>query len=131
MAREYLRLGFTFTDDDDVKAYGAGPHIYDEYRIVAMDARALVEIENMIGMPVAIMMNSVRASSAIGDMAGTWVALHLAGHPDLPAYPEYNPHTLLIEWSAPPEADPGKVEVPDTTSGTSEVISLPTLPVAG
>jgi hypothetical protein len=128
MAREYLRLQFTFTTESDVKAYGAGPHLYDEYQIVALPARTLVELETATGITAAAMLNGVRISSAMGDLAATWVALKLAGGDGLPDFADYNPAVMTIEWAAAPAVEPGKDEGPATMSAESDVVTLQTLP---
>lgn len=126
MAREYLRIQFTFTDPEDVKAYGAGPYLYDEYALVAMPARALADLEQAIdGTPIPEVMNGTRMSRSLADLQATWIALHLAGEGI--AYDDYNPHTISIVWEDPSPELLGKA-LAAPTSEASEPVSLPSLP---
>lgn len=132
MDREYLRIQFTFTEPEDVKAYGSEPYLYDEYALVAMPARTLANLEDLIGgTPIPEVMNGVRANSSFADLQATWLAMHLtAGRPDpMPAFDEYNPHTMAIQWDKPSPELLGKDSAPPTRE-VSEPVSLPSLPRA-
>lgn len=118
MASLLKPLQFRFTDPQDIADYGDRYWIYDESIITAQRARTLMALEQEIGLPIADVMNGVRASSAMGDMAGSWLAMKL--DPDYgdkaPAFENYNPIVMMIKWSAVPaeELEPGKEEA---TSG--------------
>lgn len=111
-------LRFRFTDPQDIADYGDRYWIYDESAITSQRARTLMALEQEMGLPIADVMNGVRASSAVGDMAGSWLAMKL--DPDTgdkaPAFDDYNPIVMMIVWSAVPaeELEPGKEEA---TSG--------------
>lgn len=128
MARSWLRLQFTFTHPDDVDAYGAGPHLYDEHVIAGMSARDLADLEDQIGEPVVSVLNGLRDSRPLSDLLATWWALHQAGlSVDLD---KYNPHTMMIEWEPAP-AEPGKGDDypgPRPILDAVPTVSLPTLP---
>lgn len=132
MAREYLRIQFTFTDPADVKAYGSEPYLYDEYALIAMPARALADLEELIGgTPIPEVMNGVRASRSLADLQATWIAMQLTpGRPDpMPSFDDYNPHTMAIAWEAPSPELLGKA-LAASTPEASEPVSLPSLPRA-
>jgi hypothetical protein len=129
MAREFLRLQFTFTNAEDARAYGTRPFLYDEYSLVAKPMRELAELEDEIGMSMADMLNGVRDSRARADAAATWVAMRVDGWDDLPPFSEYNPHTMMIEWAPASEELLGKSEPADTPERPTTV-TLPSLPEA-
>lgn len=109
-------LQFRFTDPDDIAQYGDRYWIYDESAIIGSRARTLMALEQEIGAPMADIMAGVRASSAFGDMAGSWVAMKLdpESADKVPAFEDYNPIVMMIKWSPVPDAElePGKEEAP-------------------
>lgn len=140
MARNYLRMRFTFTHEDDVKAFGSDPWLYDEYKIVALDGRSLAGLDEELGMPVPEVMNAFRANATIGDLGTTWLAMRLAlGKEKVVPFTEYSPHTMMIEWDTAPEVEAGKDSdwqeqglMPEQADPrpASDSISLPSLPRA-
>jgi hypothetical protein len=118
MASLLKPLRFRFTDAQDIADYGERWYIYDESAITSMRARDLMPLEQELGLPLADVMNGVRQSSIMGDMAGAWLALKL--DPEFgdkaPAFADFNPVVMLLKWSAVPaeEMEAGKEE---TSSG--------------
>lgn len=102
-------LRFRFTNETDSGTYGNAWHVYDEAALTALPARTLMSYEQMIGVPIADVMNGVRQSSAFGDMAGSWLALVIDGSDPGP-FGDYNPIVMQIEWEPVPAEDlePGK-----------------------
>jgi hypothetical protein len=141
MAALLQPLRVRFTDPQDVELYGDRWWVYDERTFTRLPARTLMAYETEIGAPLADMMTGVRASSAWGDMTAVWVALKLALGDDAPAYAEFNPITMMIEWEPVPAEDlePGKDETPaaslepggratDAPSGPVQVLDAPLQP---
>lgn len=107
-------LRFRFTDPQDIADYGERWWSYDESAIIGHRARTLMALEQEIGAPVADVFAGFRASSAFGDLAGTWLAMKL--DPDfgdkIPDFEDYNPIVMKIEFRVVPDEDlePGKEE---------------------
>lgn len=116
-------LRFRFTDPEDVSLYGERWYVYDEDKIVHQRARVLMELEQEMGLPISDVMNGFRSSSAMGDMAGAWLAMKL--DPDYgdkaPAFQDFNPLVMMIKWQVIPVEDlePGKEE-----SSSGEPVAL-------
>ena len=117
MASLLKPLQFRFTDPQDIADYGDRWWTYDESAIIGHRARALMLLEQEIGVPIANVMDGVRASSVFGDMAGTWIALKL--DPEFgdkaPDFEDYDPIVMAIKWRPLPTEDlePGKEEASD------------------
>lgn len=129
-------LEFRFTHADDVAAYGDRWYRYAEREIILLPARRLMDIEQMIRMPIVDVMNGIRASTILGDLAGTWLGLHLADPTLAPDFGQYEPHTMWIKWrkADDPKDQPvdGQDRAPSTpeTSVSPDTVVLPTMPVA-
>lgn len=133
MARDWLRLEFTFTHSEDVARYGSDPYLYDERELVSMPALDLAAIEAETGMTIKDMINGLRESVTLADRAAVWWAMTRVR--EMPPLSEFNVRTMLIEWEKAPADESGK-EAPappdwePLTSEPSTVVSLPTLPRA-
>jgi hypothetical protein len=146
-------LEFRFTDPDDVEKYGDRWYWYSEADLIRRPARELVALEAELGMPIAQVMNGMRMSSVLGDMATTWISVRDTDPALAGKFSDYNPLTMLVEWRA--AVDEGKAEgttetedppkspdSPDSgsptpgpsrpeTSGQTDIVTLSTLPVVG
>lgn len=94
-------MRFRFTDPDDVAAFGDGWWVWDERAVTRLRARELIVLEETIGMSLVLAINLAREDSAAGDLAVTWIAVHLAGHPV--KWADYNPAVLAVDWERVPE----------------------------
>ena len=136
MSRSYIRSRFRFEHPDDIERFGGEWIIYDEHKIAELPARELIPWEIEMMTPLIDVMNGMRAGSVMGDLGATWLALKvraLAGGDQAPAFAEYNPFTMLLDWEPAPE-DEGKEEAPDSQSPAPTprlTVVLPTLPEVG
>jgi len=117
-----------FEHPDDVKLYGDDWYVYDEYQIVNLPVRRLIELESAMGTTMVDVFNGMRLSSALGDLCSAWLAVKLSEHPDvLPKdFSDFSPYTMQMTWEAAPE---GKAHSSDPVPEPPPAISLPTLPV--
>lgn len=116
-----LDLEFRFQAPDDIDAYGADWHRYDERAILAMPAQTLIRMEAALGAPLTDVMNGVRESSVFGDTCAAWIALRLEGKsPD--RFTDFSPAIMISEWREHQEAEveePGKAPTPETDTATA------------
>jgi hypothetical protein len=129
---------FRFTDPEDVELYGDRWYRYAEEDVIRLRARALIELEIQLGMPVVNIMNGARMHSTLGDLGAAWLGVR-AHDPELAGpFEKFNPLTLAITWANPAdvdEVDEGKEEPEDsgpmpTISAQMDTVTLPTLPIA-
>lgn len=118
------RLQFTFTDPDDVAAYGAGPWVWDEPALARLRGREQIDLEELVDMPLIKVMRGLREEKTLHQMAAMWLTLHRAGQ--TVAWADFNPITLAVEWGVAPEvpldsgaATPDSSSEPSTESATS------------
>lgn len=140
---------FRFTDPEDQGKYGDGWYRYSEEKILRLHARDLIELETALGIPIVSLMNGFRASTVLGDTAAAWIGVRDTDPARAGDFDEFNPITMMIEWSkAEPEPGP-KDEVPgympvqeelplptpepsqSTNSGKTDTVALQTLPIVG
>lgn len=101
-----LHLQFRFTEPEDVARFGDGWRDYDEGRIVRLPARRLIELEQVLGVTLVAVLDGVRGDTVLGDLAGTWLALHVDDPAAAGEYADYTPVVPLIDWRTPPGPDP-------------------------
>lgn len=137
---------FRFTEPDDKGKYGDRWFVYDEGTVMRQPARALVELERDLGMPLVEAFNGFRNSTVIGELAVSWIGVRMVDPARAGDFDEYSPQIYMVEWSATepepapkgeePEATPQRPESNSTTkqdssSTTSEItgtVALPVLP---
>lgn len=117
MASLVKPMRFRFLAAQDIEQYGEGWWVYDESVITSLSARSLMRLELEIGAPIVDVMTGFRASSAFGDMAAAWLAIKVTDPKAAPAFADFNPHSMLMEWEAVPAEDlePGKGEADSGT----------------
>jgi len=119
-------MRFRFTEPEDVKRWGDRWYVYDEHKIVRAPARDLVALEAELGMSLVAAMNGFRSDTALGNLAGCWMAVrdvdpNLAG-----PFDDFSPMIMLITYEAVPaeEAeDSGKAADPVEDSPISQASS--------
>jgi len=138
---------FRFTEPEDVAVYGDRWYRYSEADLIRTPARELVALEAALGMPIPDVMNGMRMSTVLGDLAAAWIGVRaydplLAG-----PFNEFNPMALSLTWR-PEKVDEGKDQGEDTPqppadgspqpdlsrpeiSDPTDSVVLPTMPVAG
>lgn len=142
-------IWFRFTDPEDAGKYGDRWWKYDEASILRMRARDQITLETELGMTLVAVMNGFRTSSVLGDAAVAWLAIHQVDPARAGDFDDFNPITMMIQWtSTDPEPGPkgdvpvGTPEQPEstsampggqqsTTSETPATVALPVMPVAG
>lgn len=123
-------LRVRFTEPADVAVFGEGWYVYDERAIVRKPARDLIALEEQIGLAMPQVMNEMRRSSVMGDLAGAWIAVRehdpkLAGEFD-----DFSPLVMLLEWErVPQDVEAGKDEHSDLPVPLTHSVILQTLPV--
>src|SRR4051812_33527420 len=147
-ARALDPVWLRFTDPDDISIYGERWYRYDEGSFLRRPARALIELETELGMPIVSVMNGFRSNSVLGDTAVAWLAVRETDMDVAGDFDEFNPITMMIEWSrsdpepgkdVPPDFMPDPVDSslpipdpsPNTTSAPRDSVALPILPPAG
>jgi hypothetical protein len=142
-AREALGpLQFRFTDDEDREKYGDRWFKYAEADIMRMRAKDLIQLETELGMVMVDVMNGMRASTTLGDMAGAWIGVRAADPALAGAFDDFNPVVMAIEWRAWNAEDTGGKApagdgTPDgappssATSDQTDTVILQNLPIAG
>lgn len=102
-------LRWRFTDPGDVAAHGDRWWPWDERgTITRLDARKLIEIEEIIGIPLPAVIDGLRSSATLASIAAMWISMRLEGHHV--QWSEFYPIALVVEWEAAPKAplDSGK-----------------------
>ena len=147
---------FQFTDPDDVAKYGDGWYRFSERDLIRRRARDLIQLEAELGMPIIDAMNGGRASTALGDLACTWIGVREVDPKLAGPFDEYNPLVMQVTWRKAQEVDEGKAEDRTEPAGTetatpepaaeasprlaesgpaasvpTDTVALQTLPVAG
>jgi hypothetical protein len=106
-------LEFQFGAEDDQAKYGDRWFRYDESSIMRLPARTLIELEARMGIPVAQVMNEMRAGSMLGDTAAAWIGVRLVDPGLAGPFDDFNPLSLMIKWEkASGKADAGPVMLP-------------------
>jgi hypothetical protein len=142
-------IWFRFTDPEDAGKYGDRWWKYDEGSILRMRAREQIALETEMGMTLVAVMNGFRASSVLGDTAVSWLAVHQVDPARAGDFDDFNPITMMIQWtSSDPEPGP-KGDVPAGTprpeesdsptadgqpnmiSEMPDTVALPVMPIAG
>jgi hypothetical protein len=129
MARSFLApLRYRFTHPDDVERYGEDWYVYSEHLITHMPGRRLAEIEAELGMPIIDMMNGVRASDSMADLAAAWLGVKMDADRSekCPPFLEFDAYTMLIDWERVPE-DEGKALSPPSAPKRTRTVALPIL----
>ena len=108
---------FRFTDEQDKGKYGDRWYCYDESVIMRTRGRDLVVLENELGMPLLNAMNGFRDSTALGDLAVTWLGVRALDPARAGDFDEYSPMTNMIEWSSSNPEPEGKGDEPEPTPG--------------
>lgn len=129
MARSFLApLRYRFTHPDDIATYGEDWYIYSEPVITNLPGRRLAELEAEIGMSSIDMMNGVRASEAMADLAASWLGIKLDADrgEKCPEFSKFDVHTLLIEWERVPQ-DQGKAPYRQSAPARTTTVALPIL----
>jgi hypothetical protein len=119
-------MRFRFTEPEDVKRWGDRWFVYDEHRLVRAPARDLVALEAELGLTLVEAMNGFRADSALGNLAGCWMAVRAVDPQLAGPFDDFTPMIMLITYEAVPaeEAeDAGKAEAPVEDSPTSPAAS--------
>lgn len=124
-----------FTDPDDAGKYGDRWYVYDESAIMRMRARAQMEIEGELGFPLASMMNGLRHSTALGELAATWLAVRAIDLARAGDFDDFNPLLSMVQWSVvdpAPKDDTAPVEKPSPsmTSVPTDSVALENMPAA-
>lgn len=145
---------FQFTDPDDVAKYGDGWYRFSERDLIRRRARDLIQLEAELGMPIIDAMNGGRASTALGDLACTWIGVRDVDPKLAGPFDEYNPLVMQVAWrravdegKAEDRTEPAETETvtPEpaaeasprpaasgpATSDPMDTVALQTLPVAG
>jgi hypothetical protein len=139
--RALAPVWFRFTDSDDAGKYGDRWYCYDEGALMRKRGRALLELENDLGMPLPAAMNGFRESSTLGELAVSWLGVHEIDPARAGEFDEYNPIVNMIQWTADDPEPVGKDEKPEptperpasgspTTSDSPSMTSAPTDTVA-
>lgn len=129
MARSFLApLRYRFKHPDDVALYGDDWYVYSEPEISGMPGRELAAFEAEMGMPVLDMMNGIRASDSMADLAASWLGIKLdpARGEKCPPFLEFDVHTMLIDWERVPK-DGGKAPSPPSEPARTASVALPIL----
>lgn len=133
---------FRFTDPEDVARYGGVWYRYSEEDLVRQRADRLIPLEAEMGMSLVAVMNGFRSSTVLGESAAAWLGVREADSAKAGTFDEFNPITMMIEWSkTAPEPDPkdgsqdilpGLGERPylDMNSGTTGTVVLQNMPIA-
>lgn len=120
-ARAIDPLEVRFTHEEDLGKYGDGWYRYDEMAIMNLPVRELIALEAYLGMPIVDVMNGVRASTTLGDLAGCWLAVHLADPGRAGNFASFEPHVMWLEWrKAEDPKDEAPTEPGETTTDTLE-----------
>lgn len=139
---------FRFTNPDDAGKYGDQWFRYNEEEIMRLRARALIELETDLGMPLPVAMNGFRASSVVGDTAAAWIGVRMADPSLAGDFDDFDIASMSIEWSMAEPTRPPKGEVGpessrepldldsqnsssgNTTSAPTDTVALPSMPAA-
>jgi hypothetical protein len=145
-------VDFRFTDPRDVERYGDRWYRYAEGDLARLPAQTLIGLEAELGMPIVDVMNGMRMSSVLGDTAAAWIGVRDVDPKLAGPFSEFNPITMLIDWRPasegkaegttaqeelpglpPPPADGSRPldRSSPPTSGPTDTVALPTLPVSG
>lgn len=123
-------LRVRFTEPADVAAFGEGWFIYDERAIVRKPARDLIAIEEEVGLAMPQIMNEMRRSSVMGDLAGAWIAVREQDAKLAGVFEDFSPLVMLMEWERVPEdVEAGKGAPIDLPVPSTPSVILQTLPV--
>jgi hypothetical protein len=138
---------FRFTQPEDIALYGDRWYRYAEADLIRTPARELVALEAALGMPLPDVMNGMRMSTVLGDLAAAWIGVR-AYDPKLAGpFNDFNPMALSLTWRAE-KVDEGKDPSTDTpspladgspqpdlsqpvTSDPTASVALSNMPVAG
>lgn len=63
-----------------------------------LPARELMRLEDAMQTSIVDVMNGLRRNTVMGDLAGTWLAVHLADPDKAGPFEEYEPHVMHLEW---------------------------------
>lgn len=133
-------LRFRFTEPEDTGRYGARWYVYDEHKLVRKPARDLVGLEAELGMTLISAMNGFRADSALGNLAGCWMAVREVDPERAGLFDDFSPMIMLVAYEPVPadEVDQGKAEEatppsqdsppPEHLSETPPTVVLQSLP---
>lgn len=141
---------FRFTGPQDVEKYGDRWYRYSEADLIRMSARELIGLEEKLGMPIVDVMNGMRMSTALGDLAAAWIGVR-SRDPELAGpFDEFDALVLQIVWrkagkdqgatetaetgtDTPEPADDGSQPAlfPNSTSESPDTVVLQTSPIAG
>lgn len=141
---------FQFTDPQDVQKYGDRWYRYSEADLIRTPARDLIDLEQKLGMPIVDVMNGMRMSSVLGDLAAAWIGVRWHDSELAGSFDDFNPLVLQIVWRAagkdqgatekaapetdtPAPQDDGSPDAlsPNLTSESPDTVVLQTSPIAG
>lgn len=141
-------LEFRFTEPEDVEKYGDRWYKYSERDLIRMPGRDLIALESDLGMSVVDVMNGVRTSAVVGDLAAAWISIRNTDPALAGEFDDFNPMALTIEWrswtgqgkeqgtteTGTPEqpasgSHPGD-ELTMETSVPTDIVTLQTLPTS-
>jgi hypothetical protein len=113
-------LEFRFLDPEDQAQFGDRWYRYSEADLIRMRARDLMALEAEMNTPVLGVMNGVRNSTTLGDLAAAWLGVRAVDPALAGPFAEFNPLSLAIDWRssqdprdvAPAPVEPGKEETP-------------------
>lgn len=115
-----LRAGrWRFTAKDDVEAYSDRWWTFDPMALIRLKGRELIRIEDMIGMPIPVMLEKLQERTTLGQLAAMWVSMRQAGHEV--AWDEFDVTVWTTEWeavSAETPLDSGPAPAPDESSSS-------------
>src|ERR1700750_50056 len=92
-------IWFRFTHEADAGKYGSDWYEHSEADLLRKPARELIALEEAMGIPVLRAINAFRRQEALGDLAVSWLGVHLADPARAGDFDEFNPITNLIEWT--------------------------------
>jgi hypothetical protein len=115
---------FRFGTDEDRGKYGDGWFKYDEGATLRQPARDLIALETDLGLPLVAVMNGFRDSTVLGDTAVAWIGVRNVDISKAGDFDQFNPITMMIEWSKSEPEPVGKDEEPADMPGPPDSISL-------
>lgn len=109
-------LRFRFADADH-PTFGDRWWVWDIQELAGLRGRDLIDLEEAVDMPLAVIVDGLRVEKTLPTMAAMWIAVHRAGHPV--AWNEFNPVVHGAHWEAvplDPSPGPGEDPTPDSPS---------------
>ena len=98
-------MGFRFTHESDIAAYGDQWFTYDETEIMLLPVEELIFLEESTDAVLVDIMNGIRASSVLGELCGSWIALRMHDEKLAGEFKDYRPMVKWIEWGPAPKKE--------------------------